>query len=86
MSEEPQRRLVPLGVFPAGVDSVFIGAGSPDPLSLMIADADARLARERDTEARALAAQIADAERLKATRSARITRRFKRALRMFARG
>jgi hypothetical protein len=81
MSDEPRRIFV--GVLPSGVDATFIDG--VDPLVAMIDDATARLDRMREEDERARLAQIADIERMRNTRRARAARRFKSALRMFAR-
>jgi hypothetical protein len=46
MNETPPRR-VELGVLPIGYGDVFIAEGVRDPVSVLIADADARVEAER---------------------------------------
>jgi hypothetical protein len=79
MSDD-SRRFIEIGYLPSGAENVFLAEGAADPARLMIAEASARLDAERAAKARAIAVKAADIERAKATRSARIARRFKRAL------
>jgi hypothetical protein len=79
-AEEPQRRMIPIGVMPSGYADVFLAPGSADPVSLMIADASAKLDREHAEAERIRLAAIADIERAKATRRARAAKRFRHAL------
>jgi hypothetical protein len=78
-----ETRRIELGVLPAGYDSTF--ADGADPLATMIAEGHARLDRMRADEERTRLAQIADQARAEATKRARIARRFRKALKMFAR-
>jgi predicted RNA-binding Zn ribbon-like protein len=80
------RRLIEIGILPAGADSFFVAEGSADPVAIMLREADERLARERLAVAKAKAAKLADIARVKNTRRARAAQRFKRALSMFRGG
>jgi hypothetical protein len=82
MVDAPRRIFV--GYLPSGADT-FVAEGEVDPVARLLADASARLDREREAEARAQAAKAADIERVKNTRRARAARRFRSALQMFAR-
>jgi hypothetical protein len=87
MSDERCRVVV--GVLPSGGET-FV-AGSVNPVAIMLREVGAALDREREIEARALAAKAADVmrateiERAKNTRRARVLRKLSRALRMFRR-
>jgi hypothetical protein len=83
MTENEPRRIF-VGHLPTG-GVTYVAPGEADPVVRLIADANARLDAERAAEERKRAAQAADAERMKATRRARVAQRFRRALKMFAR-
>jgi len=76
-------RLIEIGTMPSGYASTFVAEGAVDPLAIMIAQADAKLAHERATEAKAKAAKVADIGRMRLTRRSRIARRFRKALKMW---
>jgi hypothetical protein len=78
--DDAPRKLVELGTLPVGYGDVYIDANSLDPITTMVRDADRRLAAEKVSEAKRLAAEIADAERAQRTSRARVVRRFQRAL------
>jgi hypothetical protein len=88
MSDAP-RRLIQVGTFPmpTGGDVIFVGGD--DPARLMLAEANAKLDREREEAERRRRAQISDVERAKMSvrgmRLARAARRFGHALKVFAR-
>jgi hypothetical protein len=84
MSDEP--RLIEIGVMPSGFENVHLAEGSANPLAAMVAEANAKLDAKRAAAERARAATLADIERAKATRKAKALRRFRRALKLFARG
>jgi hypothetical protein len=79
----PRRITLTLPIPPAGT---VIYTGSADPVAELIRQAGEELDRQRDAEARAVAAKVADIERAKLTRRSRMARRFKRAMKgMFSR-
>lgn len=78
---EPRRIFV--GVLPSGVDATFVDG--VDPVSIMVREANAALDRESAEAERVRLAQAADVERMRTTRRARAARRFRRALKAFAR-
>jgi hypothetical protein len=80
MTDEPRR--VYVGTF-SPADTIFIDG--VDPARHMMDEANAKLDRMRAEDERQRLAQIADAERARAMQSARIMRRFKRMLKIFAR-
>jgi hypothetical protein len=82
MTHEPKRIFV--GHLPSG-GVTYVAEGEIDPVARLIADANAQLDAERAAEAKALAAKAADVERAKATRAARVTKRFRQAFKLFAR-
>jgi hypothetical protein len=85
MSDDVPRRMIEIGVLPRSGEIFFEGAD--DPIASMIREGGEALDRERAATAKAVASMYeADLQRVKATRSARIARRFRRALKMFARG
>lgn len=77
---EPRRIIV--GVLPTS-GQVYVREGEEDPVAIAIREAGAELDRQRDAEARALAAKAADIARLTNTRGARNMRKLRRALRAF---
>jgi hypothetical protein len=81
VSDTP-RRIVSIPL-PAAGTAVYLGG--VDPVAEMIASAHAELDRQREADERKRLAVLADAERLANTRRARVARRFKGALKMFAR-
>jgi hypothetical protein len=81
MSENEPRRVF-VGYLPTA-DAVFVGPDEIDPVARLLADAASKLDREREAEAKALAARAADLARARNTRAARVARRFRRALQMF---
>jgi hypothetical protein len=83
MSESGPKRIF-VGHLPTG-GVTFVADGEVDPVARLIADANAKLDRERAEEARALAAKAADVERLRRTKKARALRRFGRALKTLMR-
>ena len=83
MTDTPRRTVV-VGLLPSG-GVTFVGEGEVDPVARMIAEAHAKLDHERDAAERQRLAAIADIERARRTRLARAARRFRRALKMFAR-
>jgi hypothetical protein len=82
MSETP-RRLIEIGTLPRAGEIFVDGA---DPIAIMLREADAKLASERAAKAKAAASRVADEERTKAMRRARISRRFLKVWKAFARG
>jgi hypothetical protein len=46
-TEEPTRRRIELGVLPIGFSDIFIAEGVRDPVSVLIAEADAKVEAER---------------------------------------
>jgi hypothetical protein len=67
-----------VGTFPSG--STIFGDGEVDPARRMIDEAHAALDRQRTEEERQRKATIANAERTKAMRRARVRRRLTKAL------
>jgi hypothetical protein len=82
MTETP-RRLIEIGILPTGYGETF--TDGPDPLAVMLREGNARLDRERQAEAKAKAAKLADEARERNTRRARAMRRLGKALK-FLRG
>ena len=82
MNDEPTPRQVFVGLLPTA-GALYVGG--EDPVAAMIVAAGAELDRQRAVEERARLAAIADIERAKNMRRARAARRFKQALKVFAR-
>jgi hypothetical protein len=83
MADEPPRRVF-VGVIPTGNDVTYID-GADDPAATMIAQATARLDRMREEDERIRLAALADVERAKNTRKARVMRRLGKVLKVFRR-
>jgi hypothetical protein len=77
---EPRR--IELGFLPSGGATVFVGDGAVDPIKVLIAEGNAKLDREHAEAERARLAEIADAERMRNTRRARLARRLGKALKV----
>jgi hypothetical protein len=78
---EPRRIFV--GRLPSASEVFVDGV---DPVGAMIAEASAALDRQRADEVKAAASKVADEARAKAMRRARISRRFLKVWKMFAKG
>ena len=85
MNEPTSRRSIIVGLLPSGGSMTRVPPGQEDPVEIAIRQAHAELDRQRATEERARRAKLADVARAQNTRRARAARRFKRALKVFAR-
>lgn len=81
MSDAP-RRLIEIGILPAGYDLTFVAEGAADPLAVMIAEGNAKLDRIAAEERQREAARLADIARLANTRGASAAKRLRHALRL----
>jgi hypothetical protein len=83
MTDERRRRVF-VGYLPTA-DVTFVAEGEVDPVARLIADANAKLDAERAEAERVRLAALADIERAKRTKRARLVRRFGRALKALMR-